>query len=93
MDLVEVVPVGRYRLRLLYDNGVRGVVDVSSYAGKGVFTAWKRPGVFEKVKLAREGYPCWPGGIDLCPHALYLQLTGKQPEELFTTLKGTRSYA
>ena len=58
----------------------------SAYAGKGVFTAWLEPGVFEKVVLAQAGHPEWPGGVDLCPDAIYMQLTSKRPEEVFPSL-------
>jgi hypothetical protein len=29
----------------------------------------------------------WPGEIDMCPDALYLRMTGQQPEALFPTLR------
>jgi hypothetical protein len=28
----------------------------------------------------------WPGEVDLCPDALYLDVTGKRAEEIFPTL-------
>ena len=87
MKLTEIVPRDGYRLFLRYDDGACGEVDLSSYAGRGVFTAWLQPGVFEQVTLAEAGYPEWPGEIDLCPDALYMQLTGKSPEEVFPTLR------
>jgi Protein of unknown function (DUF2442) len=87
MKLCEISPKDGYRLFLRYDDGACGEVDLSSYAGRGVFTAWLQPGVFEQVTLAEAGYPEWPGEIDLCPDALYMQLTGKSPEEVFPTLR------
>lgn len=86
MNLIEVIPKEKFRLFVRYDDGACGVVDLSSYAGKGVFAQWFEPGVFQQVRLAEAGHPEWPGGIDLCPDALYLQLTGKRPEEVFPML-------
>lgn len=86
MNLVEVRPKENYRLFVRYDDGASGDVDLSAYAGKGVFTAWLEPGVFEKVVLAQAGHPEWPGGVDLCPDAIYMQLTSKRPEEVFPSL-------
>lgn len=83
MNLIEVSPRESYGLFVRYDDGASGVVDLSSFAGKGVFDAWLKKGVFEQVKLAEAGHPEWPGEIDLCPDALYLQLTGKNPEAIF----------
>ena len=74
MNLVEVRPEKNFRLFVRYNDGVSGDVDLSAYLGKGVFRAWEEPGLFEKVRLAAAGHPEWPGGIDLCPDALYMQL-------------------
>jgi hypothetical protein len=87
MKLTEISPKAGYRLFLRYDDGACGEVDLSAYAGRGVFAAWLMPGVFEQVILAAAGHPEWPGQIDLCPDALYMQLTGKCPEEVFPTLR------
>ena len=86
MNLIEVVPEENFRLFLRYDDGACGVVDLSSFAGKGVFAKWLEPGFFQQVQLAAPGHPEWPGGLDLCPDALYMQLTGKSPEEVFPML-------
>jgi hypothetical protein len=40
-----------------------------------------------------EGAVEWPGGIDMCPDALYLRMTGKQPEDLFPALHNRLSHA
>lgn len=87
MNLIDISPKDGFRLFLRYDDGTAGEVDLSSYAGKGVFAAWLEPGEFEQVRLAEAGHPEWPGGIDLCPHALYLDLTGKSPQEVFAALR------
>jgi hypothetical protein len=49
-----------------------------------VFAAWNQRDVFAMVTLGPHGAVKWPGDIDLCPDALYLRLTGKQPEEVFS---------
>ncbi len=86
MNITELAPKNGYRLFLRYEDGACGEVDLSSYAGKGVFAAWLKPGVFEQVTLAEAGHPVWPGGIDLCPDALYMKLTGKSLNEVFPVL-------
>ncbi len=93
MNLVEVRPKENYRLFVRYDDGVSGDVDLSAYVGRGVFTAWKDPNVFHQVRLAEAGHPEWPVGIDLCPDAIYMQLTGKRPEEVFPALKHLPAHA
>lgn len=93
MNLIELSPYKNYRLFVRYDDGANGIVDLSDFAGRGVFAAWNEPGVFEQVRLAGAGHPEWPGGIDLCPDALYMRLTGKLPEEVFPILKSLPTHA
>jgi hypothetical protein len=80
-------------LELSFDTGETGVVDLSSFAGRGVFAAWNQLGVFERVTLTDQGAVEWPGEIDLCPDALYLRMTGKKAEELFPSLQNRLSHA
>ncbi|MCP5522858.1 MAG: DUF2442 domain-containing protein [Verrucomicrobiales bacterium] len=82
-----------FGLFLRCEDGTQGVVDLSRLAGRGVFSSWMQPGVFEQVKLSDEGAPEWPGEVDLCPDSLYLRLTGKQPEEVFPNLRRIRARA
>jgi hypothetical protein len=93
MNLLEVTPQGDFRLFARYDDGANGVVDLADYAGRGVFAPWAEPGVFQQVQLAEGRHPEWPGGIDLCPDALYMRLTGKRPEEVFPSLKRLPAHA
>jgi hypothetical protein len=80
---VEVRPLSPYRIWLRYQDGTEGEVDLSHLAGKGVFSVWEQEGMFAQVKLGPHGEIAWPGDVDLCPDALYLRLTGKQPEDIF----------
>ena len=93
MNLVEIQPRKNFRLFVRYDDGISGEVNLSGFVGKGVFSAWEAPEAFEKVWLAEAGHPEWPGGIDLCPDSLYMQLTGKTPEQVFPTLKQIPTHA
>lgn len=85
---IAVQPVGRYRIWLRYQDGTEGEADLSHLAGKGVFAAWDKEGVFAKVKLGPHGAVQWPGDVDLCPDALYLRLAGKRPDEVFSGPEG-----
>jgi hypothetical protein len=84
----KVRTLPRYRLELEFDDGVRGIVDLSEDVGKGVFALWNDPIAFERVSIGSAGELVWDNRIDLCPDALYLKVTGKQPEELFPGLRG-----
>jgi hypothetical protein len=83
----DVKALPEYKLRLRYSDGTEGVVDLSQLAGKGVFVVWDRAGAFEDVSIGSGGEIRWGDAVDLCPDALYMQLTGKPPEEVFPNLK------
>ncbi|HLB33028.1 MAG: hypothetical protein A3F67_08195 [Verrucomicrobia bacterium RIFCSPHIGHO2_12_FULL_41_10] len=87
MRIIEAHIIKRFKIHLLFDNEVCGVVDFSDLAGHGVFKAWMEPGVFEKIVVTESGSLEWPGSLDLCPDSLYLRLTKKEPEEIFPLLK------
>ncbi len=93
MKIVELSPCENYALFLRYEDGTEGVVDLSSLAGRGVFASWLVPGVFEQAKLSDAGVPEWPGELDLCSDALYMQLTGKSAQEIFPNLRRILAHA
>ena len=84
---VEVKALNGYRIWLRYADGVEGEVDLTYLAGRGVFKAWTDRKVFESVHVDESGAIAWNEELDLCPDALYLRLTGKDPDELFPALK------
>jgi hypothetical protein len=45
-----------------------------------------QPGVFEQVSIGRSGEIKWNDAVDICPDAVYLQLTGKSPQDVFPAL-------
>jgi hypothetical protein len=79
--------LGKYRIWLRYEDGAQGEVDLGRLAGEGVFRAWEQPGVFDRVYIAPYGAVAWSDTLDICPDSLYLDLTGKRPEEVFPGLK------
>jgi len=85
--IIQVSPRDGYRIWVRYADGVEGEIDLNDLAGRGVFQAWADRRVFETVHIDEGGGIAWEGGLDLCPDALYLRLTGQSPEELFPNLK------
>ena len=84
---IEVKALFPHRIWIKYSNGEQGNVDLSHLAGKGVFKSWDDPQEFDSVHISQDGAIEWKSGIDLCPDALYMRLTGKAPEEIFSNLK------
>jgi hypothetical protein len=73
-----------YRLRIRYSDGFEGEVDLSNLVGQGVFTLWNDYAAFERVHIGEHGQIAWNEEIDLCADALYLQMTGKQIDDVFS---------
>ena len=92
MKIVNFQICGRFQLVLTFDDGVSGMVDLSDYAGVGVFKEWLKPGFFEQVKVSEFGALEWPHEIDLCPDALYMRVCNKHPDEVFPNLENKLAY-
>ena len=90
---VKVKALPGYKLWIEYADGVKGEVDLSHLAGKGVFALWNDYTAFENVYIGESGEIVWSEEVDLCSDALYLKVTGKTPEEVFPNLKQEMMYA
>ena len=71
-----------YRIWLRYSDGSAGEVDLSYLAGDGMFEAWNDRACFEAVRITEYDAIAWGEDLELCPDALYMQLTGKSLEEV-----------
>jgi Protein of unknown function (DUF2442) len=78
-DIVEVYPLDGYRLRLRFEDGAEGVIDVSQLVPfTGVFAPLRDRTEFLSVRVNPElGTLCWPSGADLDPDVLYSLVTGE----------------
>jgi len=93
MKITQAKALANHRLELRYDSGETGSVDLSALVGRGVFAVWSDPIVFNSVRVTAEGALEWPGEIDLCPDALYLQMTGKPAQDVFPSLNQQPAHA
>ena len=79
---IAVEPREGYRIWIRYADGPEGEIDLSDLAGHGVFVAWNDRAHFGKVHITEHRAIAWDDQIELCPDALYMQLTGMTVEEL-----------
>jgi hypothetical protein len=77
-DVLEVIPMDGYRLKLRFEDDVEGVVDVAQCVSfTGVFAPLRDATEFAAVRVDPElGAVCWPCGADLDPDVLYALVTG-----------------
>ena len=79
---VAVEPRDGFRIWIKFQSGEEGEINLSHLAGRGVLGAWADRRFFESVTINSYGEIAWGDVIDLCPDALYMQLTGKTVEEV-----------
>ena len=79
---IAVEPRDGYCIWVRYSDGVAGEIDLSDMAGRGMFAAWNDRTFFETVRVADGGAIAWGDDLDICPDALYMELTGKSVAEV-----------
>jgi hypothetical protein len=72
LDVTAVEVVGKFRLRLTFEDGTVGDVDFSAREWRGVMEPLSDPAYFARVHVDSEaGTIAWPNGVDLAPEPLY----------------------
>ena len=88
IKIVAAKVLDGYRVWLRFEDGTEGEVDFSTQVGKGVFAPWTDYEFFRDAAIGEQGRVLtWPGELDFCADALWLQVTRKQPEDLFPNLR------
>lgn len=85
--LKEVKPLKNFHVHVKFSDGVEGIVDLSKFAGKGVFALWNDYSQFEKVSIGSSGELVWNEDVDMDGLGIYLKLTGKEPEDILPKLQ------
>lgn len=77
--LIEAEPVVGYVVRVRFDDGTAGEVDLSYLRGfGGVFEPLKDPAFFRQLRADREaGTIVWPNDLDIAPETLYAHAQGR----------------
>ena len=77
-DVVEVRPLGGFRVYVRFEDGMQGEIDLQSMIDfKGVFAPLRDEREFAKVRVDADlGALVWPSGADLDPDVLYSKVSG-----------------
>lgn len=88
-DVVSVQPLPEFRLRVTFDDGVQGVVNVQEMVQfTGVFQPLRDPAYFTQVRVHPElGTVYWPNDADLDSDVLYAKVSGAPVPEYITPKK------
>jgi hypothetical protein len=78
-DVIEVRPLGGYRVHLRFENGVEGELDLGKIIRfTGLFAPLRDEEEFAKVRVHPElGTIVWPNGADIDPVVLYAAVSGE----------------
>jgi hypothetical protein len=71
---IRVQALSGFRLEVEFEDGVHGIVDLTSDLRGPMFEPLRDPARFAEVGLDEDGVVCWPNGADLAPDALYEDL-------------------
>ena len=91
--VVSANPLDDYKIYLEFADGAKGIVDLSEYVGKGVFSVWKDYNVFKEVRIGSSGELIWCDVADLCPDVLYMKLKKIRVEDIFPKLRRKPAHA
>jgi len=78
-DIIDVQVMEGYQLRLRFEDGVEGALNVADLVDfSGVFAPLRAHDYFRQVRVNAElGTICWPNGADLDPDVLYSLISGQ----------------
>ena len=78
IDIVEATALEGYRVRLRFEDGVTGELDLATIIRfEGVFAPLKDLNRFRELRVHPDlGTIYWPNGADLDPTVLYARVTG-----------------
>ena len=72
--IIEVTPAENFKLKLVFNNGEKGLYDCSELLNFGVFKELQDRNYFNQVTVL-DGTVVWPHEQDICPDTLYLDST------------------
>jgi len=73
--VIQVIALGGYRLRVEFDDGTAGEIELADRLFGPMFEPLRDEAEFNKVMVDEFGAIAWPCGADLAPDAVYQRLT------------------
>jgi len=81
LHITEAKPLDNYRVEVTFNDGKRGIADLSSVLHDGVFEFLRDPAEFARLSVDPELETLvWPNGVDLAPEFVYFQAFKDDPD-------------
>ncbi len=84
IDVIDVRPLNPYKIRLRFEDGVTGVVDLEKLIDfRGIFKPLRDDKFFAQITVDPDiGTILWPNGADIDPDVLYALVIGEPISDL-----------
>ncbi len=81
MKIINVGSIPGYKLHVIFDDGVSGVIDLKSFVGNGIFAPLTNEQLFSTAYTT--GYSiAWSDELEIDAITIYAELLNKKPEEI-----------
>jgi hypothetical protein len=77
---INLKPLPDFKLEVTFNDGVKGIVNLSRLKNGEAFNYWREKGNFEKAYIDGEGI-AWNKDIDIDSLNIYLEITGQTFEQ------------
>lgn len=81
MKITSVTALNAYKLKVTFEDGISGVIDLSDFVTTGIFAPLSDTNLFNKVYT--NGYSiAWSNELEIDAIAIYAEIVNKGPEEI-----------
>ena len=81
MKVISVNALHDYKLRVAFDDGVSGIIDLKDFIKNGIFLVLQNEDSFKKVFT--KGYSvAWNDELEIDSLAIYAEILKKNPEDI-----------
>ncbi len=85
MKITDVNVMPDFKLHVVFDDGVSGVVNLKEFIGHGIFSVLKDEQLFKKAYTV--GYSiAWNDELEIDAITVYAEILNKTPEEVLSNL-------
>jgi hypothetical protein len=83
MKVTDIAVIPEYKLKVTFDDGVSGVIDLRDFIENGIFSVLKDKQLFNKVYTV--GYAiAWSDELEIDAIAVYAEILNKKPEDILS---------
>ena len=84
MKAIEVQPLAGYKIKVVFDDGVSGIVDLNDLISKGIFQQLKDEAAFRNVHIDGAAI-AWSDELEIDADNIYAEILKVEPAELLHT--------